>query len=118
MKISKKGSSLSNTSVSTLVMLKQIGAVVANSAYLEAPDKGEARAGAIKEIHDGFDKAAAGLKKVDEYMVANGWRPLKPGEVQLAQMQLQAIHGGEVAKAKVAEAAAVATVEAKAALPQ
>lgn len=65
--------------------------------------------GLEKEGNDAFDKAAAALKKLDEYMVANGWRALKPGEVEVAKMQLQALHGAEVAKAKVAEAAAAAS---------
>ncbi len=70
------------------------------------------------ELDDGtaakatFDKAAAGLKQVDAYLVANGWRPMKPGEVPAQALALQAIHGGEIAKAKVAVAAAEATVAA------
>lgn len=61
------------------------------------------------EGEDGFDKTATYLKKVDEFMLANGWRPLRPGEVDSAKMQASALHGAEVAKAKVLVAAAEAT---------
>jgi hypothetical protein len=64
------------------------------------------------EGEDGFDKTARYLQKVDEFMRANGWRPLKPGEVDSAKMQASALHGAEIAKAKVAAAAAVAAAEA------
>lgn len=63
---------------------------------------------------DGFDKTARYLQKVDEYMRANGWRPLKPGEVEVAKLQASALHGAEVAKAKVAVAAAEAAALAAA----
>lgn len=62
--------------------------------------------GAEIDGDDAFDKTATYLKKVDEFMVANGWRPLKPGEVEVAKMSASTLHGVEVAKAKVAEAAA------------
>lgn len=60
------------------------------------------------EGDDGFDKTAKFLKVVDEYMVSKGYRPLKPGEVEGAKIEASALHGAEVAKAKVAEAGAVA----------
>jgi len=65
--------------------------------------------GAEIDGDDGFDKSARFLKELDAYMVVNGWRPLKPGdEVDLAKMNASALHGVEVAKAKVAEAALTA----------
>lgn len=76
------------------------------------------------EIDDGstakatFDKAAAGLKQVDAYLVANGWRPMKPNEQPAAALALQAIHGGEVAKEKLVVAQAEAAVAAQAAVPK
>lgn len=55
------------------------------------------------------DKIAAGLKALDTYMLSNGWRPLKPGEVELAKMGFTALNG----QTKVAEKiAANAQVEA------
>jgi hypothetical protein len=65
------------------------------------------------EGDDGFDKTARYLKELDAFMVANGWRQLKPGEVESAKLQAKALHGAEVAKAKVAAAAAVAATEAQ-----
>lgn len=64
------------------------------------------------EGEDGWDKTARYLKEVDAFMVKNGWRPLKPGEVEVSKMLASAAHGAEVAKAKVAIAAAEAAVEA------
>lgn len=61
---------------------------------------------------DKLDKAAEYLKQVDAYMVAKGWRPLKPGEVAAVALEGRALHGAEIAKAKVAEAAALAQVVA------
>lgn len=58
------------------------------------------------EGEDGFDKTAKYLQKVDAYMVAQGYRPLKPGEVEVAKLLASAAHGQEVAKAKVLVAAA------------
>lgn len=88
---------------------KRIVAKVAHYAFLITEDAGNEIDG-----DDVFDKAAHALKVIDEYMVANGWRPLRPGEVAVAKLELSASHGAEVAKAKVAEAAAVAAVDAQA----
>lgn len=69
----------------------------------------------IGREHDGddaFDKTAAYLAELDKWLVANGWRPLKDGEKPLATMQASALHGEEVAKVKVAEAAAKAASDA------
>lgn len=60
------------------------------------------------EGDDVFDKGARYLKELDAYMVANGWRPLKPGETEAARLTASALHGAEVAKAKVLVAAAEA----------
>lgn len=66
--------------------------------------------GAELDGDDGFDKTARFLKEVDTYMLANGWRPLKAGEVTVAKMQASALHGVEVAKMKVAVEALSAVV--------
>lgn len=58
---------------------------------------------------DGFAKVDTALKAVDEWMVANGWRPLKPGEVSAAKIQLSAIAGENVVKQGIAIAAATAS---------
>ena len=39
------------------------------------------------------DKVALGLKKADEWMRAQGWRPLKPGEVEVVKLGFEAING-------------------------
>lgn len=70
-------------------------------------------------LKDGFDKAANALKVADAYLRKTGWRGLKPGdETEAAAIQLQAIHGGEVAKEKLVVAQAEATVAAQAAVPK
>lgn len=82
---------------------KRLVALAAYHAFHIVEDVGNELEG-----EDGFDKTARYLRELDAFMVANGWRPLKPGEVASAKMQAQALHGVEVAKAKVAEAAALA----------
>lgn len=41
---------------------------------------------------DAFDKVAAGLKAADDYMKANGWRALKPGEAEVAKLQFKSMN--------------------------
>lgn len=60
------------------------------------------------EGEDALDKATAGLKALNEWMVANGWRPLKPGEEVVAKLGFTALNG----QTKLAEKAAAAAVEA------
>ncbi|MBZ4373233.1 hypothetical protein [Corallococcus sp. AS-1-6] len=65
------------------------------------------------------DKAAKGLEVIDNWMKANGWRPLKPGEQALAKLQFSALHGEQKAEEKVQEQAlsvALGAVASKAAL--
>ncbi len=68
--------------------------------------------GIEKEGDDAFDKTAEFLKQLDAVLVAKGWRPLKPGEVAGAKVEAQSLHGMEVAKVKVAEAAMLVGVAA------
>lgn len=63
---------------------------------------------------DNFDKAARGILELDKWLVANGWRPSTPEEQAVAKMGFTAIHGNEIAKAKVVAAAAIAVDVAKA----
>jgi len=86
---------------------KRIVALAAYHAFHIVEDIGNEIEG-----DDGFDKAAAYLKKLDEYLVANGWRPLKPGELDAAKLTASAMHGVEVAKEKIAVAAATAAAAA------
>lgn len=58
------------------------------------------------EGEDGFDKAARAMKEIDNWMLANGWRPLKPGEKAAAELELKALHGAGIAAAKVIAKAA------------
>lgn len=44
------------------------------------------------EGEDAFDKAAVGLQKADEFLVANGWRPLKPGEQTVAGLTFKSMN--------------------------
>lgn len=65
-------------------------------------------AAAETEGTDALDKAAAGLKALNEWMVAQGWRPLKPGEEVVAKLGFTALNG----QTKVSEKVAAAAVEA------
>lgn len=82
---------------------KRVVALAAYHAFHIVEDVGNEFDG-----EDGFDKTARYLRELDAFMVANGWRPLRQGEVSSAKLQAKALHGVEVAKAKVAEAAAAA----------
>lgn len=64
------------------------------------------------EGEDAFDKVAAALKAFDAYFVANGWRPPKPADVELAKLKLQEFSGVEVQAKKIAAAAAQAMAPA------
>ena len=79
-------------------------ALAVNAAFHIAEDL----AAAIDGEDDGFDKAAAALKAMDQYLVANGWRIAKPGEVVAAQLQFSALNGVQ----KVAEKVAVNSITA------
>lgn len=61
------------------------------------------------------DKAARGLEIVDEWMRANGWRSLKPGEHALVRLEFKSLHGTQKAKEK-ALSVALGAVAAKAAV--
>ncbi|WP_426750199.1 TrbC/VirB2 family protein [Myxococcus sp. Y35] len=64
---------------------------------------------------NGWDKAARGLQVVDEWMRANGWRPLKPHEQAVVQLSFKAIHGEQKAAQKASrstDAAALAAAHA------
>lgn len=47
------------------------------------------------------DKIAAGLKIADEWMRAQGWRPLKPGEQEVVKLGFKAINGASALQEKV-----------------
>lgn len=53
------------------------------------------------------DKVAAGLKIADEWMRAQGWRPLKPNETEVVKLGFSALNGQTKVAEKVAEAQAV-----------
>lgn len=57
-----------------------------------------------------LDKAVAGLKAADEWMRANGWRALKPGEQEVAKLEFTALNGQMHAAAKVATEATVGSM--------
>lgn len=46
------------------------------------------------------DKVAAGLKALDAYLLANGWRPAKPGEQEVAKLGFTALNGAAAAAVK------------------
>jgi hypothetical protein len=58
------------------------------------------------------DKVAAGLQALDAYLLANGWRPAKAGEQEVAKLEFQALNGEAKAEEKVRTNAAVAAAEA------
>ncbi|TQF14208.1 hypothetical protein FJV41_19760 [Myxococcus llanfairpwllgwyngyllgogerychwyrndrobwllllantysiliogogogochensis] len=51
------------------------------------------------------DKAARGLKLADDWLKANGWRPLKPHEQALAKMAFSSLHGQQKTTEKMQGAA-------------
>lgn len=53
-----------------------------------------------------LDKEVEGLKALDRWMVSNGWRPLKPGEQEVAKLGFQAMNGATKVAEKVTAAAA------------
>lgn len=53
------------------------------------------------------DKVAAGLKIADEWMKAQGWRPLKPNEAEVVKLGFSALNGQTKVAEKVAEAQTV-----------
>lgn len=54
------------------------------------------------KLDQGLDLAKVFLQKLDEYMVANGWRPLEPGEQPAAVLKFQSLSGQHLAKAELA----------------
>jgi hypothetical protein len=57
-------------------------------------------------------KAEEALKAADQYMIANGWRPLKPEEQSLAQLQFTAMNGQMKAQEKIQANALQAAIAA------
>lgn len=51
------------------------------------------------------DKVAMGLKIADEWMRAQGWRPLKPNETEVVKLGFSALNGATKVSEKIAEAA-------------
>jgi hypothetical protein len=67
------------------------------------------------------DKVAEALKQVDAYLLASGWRPLKPGEQEVAKLGFTSLNGAsklvEKVQANAISSSAIAnTLDAKAAL--
>jgi hypothetical protein len=54
-----------------------------------------------------LDKVKTGLEAADKYMLANGWRALKPGEQEVAKMGFQSLNGLAASAAKVGAQASV-----------
>lgn len=50
---------------------------------------------------EALDKPKEGLRALNDYMTAQGWRPLKPGEKDAALLGFQALHGEEKQRVKV-----------------
>lgn len=55
---------------------------------------------------DFLDKAAVGLQKADDVMRANGWRPLKPGEKDVAALTFKSMNAQKAQAEKLSGAAA------------
>ncbi len=58
-----------------------------------------------------LQKVAAGLRTADEWMAAQGWRALTPGEKEVAKLGFKALHGAGLVAEKVAEASALTFVK-------
>lgn len=58
------------------------------------------------------DKVAAGLRIADEWMRAQGWRPLKPGEAEVVKLGFTALNGATKLAEKVAAGAQVEATKA------
>lgn len=50
------------------------------------------------------DKVAAGLKIADEWMRAQGWRPLRPNETEVVKLGFSALNGATKVSEKIATA--------------
>lgn len=57
-------------------------------------------------------KVQTALQALDQYMVANGWRELTPGEQALAKLGFSSLHGEDKVAEKLAVAAAQAGAQA------
>lgn len=51
------------------------------------------------------DKVAAGLRIADEWMKAQGWRPLRPNETEVVKLGFSALNGATKVSEKIAESA-------------
>lgn len=58
------------------------------------------------------DKIAVGLKVANDWMVAQGWRPLKPGETEVVKLGFTALNGATKVAEKVAANAQVEATKA------
>jgi len=67
---------------------------------------------ALDESENAVDKVAKGFQVLDEWMRANGWRPLKHGEQELAKLEFKSLHGEQKVAEKVQEAALTAALGA------
>lgn len=89
------------------VVRKRRVALAAYHAFHIVEDLGAERPGP-----DVFDKGAAFLGALNDYFLANGWRPPKPGEQQLALLKAKEIHGTYKAEEKLRQAAVAAVPSA------
>jgi hypothetical protein len=60
------------------------------------------------------DKVAAGLKALDAYLLAQGWRAAKPGEQEVARLTFTALSGEAKLETKIRADAATTAAEAQA----
>lgn len=51
-----------------------------------------------------LDKPTLALEKLNAWMIAHGWRPLKPGEKEVALLEFKSLHGEEKQRAKLLDA--------------
>lgn len=73
---------------------------------------------AMTDGADALDKAAVALGKVNEYMVANGWRELNASEAARVKLDFQAKNGAQIAATKVMGDAISAAALVAVALPK
>ena len=70
----------------------------------------------LDERDNALDKVSAGLKELDKYLLANGWRPATEQEQQVARLEFTAISGASHAAVK-ASTQAIAAAALKGVLP-
>lgn len=87
-------------------------ALAVNAAFHIVEDLAAATDG-----QDGFDKAEQGLKALDQYLLAHGWRAAKLGEQDVAKLQFSALNGAQKAATKTYADASIQALDVTSSVP-